>query len=256
VILRPEMVEHEMRALPITAKPRGGGWYDGEVFFSMLGRWELQVVIRRRGEEDAVARFALNLGDFGFAQIDPTRQSGTRLSLQAAWAGQSTRRQLLIGGGLALGASVLAGLGAWRRRWIEVAVASGLVVVGVLYVYPALVIDTTPVTLRKNPIPTDAKSLEAGRALYQENCATCHGAGGKPSLQELPGSLRLYAVNLDLTADHMAQHTDGDLFWWIGRGITGTPMPGFGDSLSEEERWHLVNYIRSLRERKGLRTQD
>ena len=57
-------------------------------------------------------------------------------------------------------------------------------------------------------------------------------------------------------ADHMAQHTDGDLFWWIARGIPGTPMPAFGDSLNEEERWHLVNYIRSLRQRAGLRTQD
>jgi copper transport protein len=256
VILRPEMVEHEMRVLPITAKPRGDGWYDGEVFFSMLGRWDLQVVVRRKDEEDAMARFALNLGDFGFAQIDPMRQGGSRLSLRAAWTGQSTRRQLLIGGGLALGASVLAGLSAWRRRWVEAAVAAGLLGVGVLYAYPALRIDTTPATLRRNPVEANAKSLEAGRAVFQENCATCHGAGGKPSLQELPPTLRLYAVNLDLTADHMAQHTDGDLFWWIGRGIPGTPMPGFGESLSEEERWHLVNYVRSLRQRKGLRTQD
>jgi mono/diheme cytochrome c family protein len=66
----------------------------------------------------------------------------------------------------------------------------------------------------------------------------------------------MYAVNLDLTADHMAQHTDGDLFWWLARGIPGTPMPAYGESLNDEERWHLVNYIRSLRKRTGLRAQD
>jgi mono/diheme cytochrome c family protein len=54
----------------------------------------------------------------------------------------------------------------------------------------------------------------------------------------------------------MAQHTDGDLFWWLARGIPGTPMPAYGEGLNDEERWHLVNYIRSLRQRAQLRTQD
>ena len=66
---------------------------------------------------------------------------------------------------------------------------------------------------------------------------------------ELTPTLALFAVNLDLRADHMAQHTDGDIFFWITRGKSGTPMPAFGVALNDEERWHLVNYIRSLRRR-------
>ncbi len=249
VILRLEMLEHEMRVLPITARSRGDGWYDAEIFFSMLGRWDLQVIVRRKGQEDAVARFALSLGDLGFAQVGPAAKGGTRLSLAAAWAGRTTRRQLLIGAGLALGACALGGLGAWRRRWIVAAVAGGLLVLGGVYLWSAMAVDTTPATLRTNPIRADAKSLEAGRALFQDNCATCHGARGRPSPLEQAGPLMAFAVNLDLTADHMAQHTDGDIFWWIARGIPDTPMPAFGDSLNEEERWHLVNLIRSLRRR-------
>jgi putative copper export protein/mono/diheme cytochrome c family protein len=251
VILRPEMVEHEMRIAPITATPRagatGGGWYDADVFFSMLGRWDLDVVMRRKGTEDATLRLALRLDDAGFAPLDPAERPGTRLSLAAAWNGASTRRQLLIGAGLALGAGVLAALGAWHRRWVELVVAGGLLAVGGFSLWFAAAVDTTPATVRRNPIPSSPASAAAGGALFGENCAQCHGAAGRPSPFELAPTLSPYAVNLDLRGDHMAQHTDGDLFWWITRGVPKTPMPAFGPSLSEEERWHLVNYVRALR---------
>jgi copper transport protein len=256
VILRAETMEEEVRVPTVTATARGDGWYDAELFFSMRGRWDLLAIVRRKGQEDAVARFALMLSDAGISRIDPDAPRTTRLSLSAAWAGRATRRQVLIGAGLALGSCVLAGIGAWRRRWAEVGMAFGLLVVAWFYLWPALAVDTTPATLRRNPIVADSKSLEAGRALFSENCAICHGARGRPSPLELAPTLAMYAVNLDLTADHMAQHTDGDLFWWLARGIAGTPMPAYGESLNDEERWHLVNYIRSLRERRGLRTQD
>ncbi len=248
-ILRPEMLEHEMRVLPVTAAPRGEGRYDAEMFFSMLGRWDLQVIVRRKGQEDAAARFALNLGDLGFALMDPTRPPPTRLSLAAAWNGQASRRQLLIGAGLALGACALAGVAAWRRRWIALALAAALVAPGGYSLWSAMAVDTTPATFRRNPIQAEAKSLEAGRTMYQENCAICHGATGKPTILETGNPFVLYGVILDLTADHMAQHTDGDLFFWITRGKRATPMPAFGEALSEAERWHLVNYVRSLRRR-------
>jgi copper transport protein len=256
VILRPETMEEEVRIQPVTATARGDGWYDAEIFFSMRGRWDLLAIVRRKGQEDALARFALMLSDSGFSRIDPDAPRTTRLSLSAAWAGQATRRQVLIGAGLALGSCVLAGIGAWRRRWAEVGMAFGLLVVAWLYLWPALAVDTTPATLRRNPMAADSKSLEAGRALFSENCAICHGARGRPSPLDLAPTLAMYAVNLDLTADHMAQHTDGDLFWWLARGIPGTPMPAYGEGLNDEERWHLVNYIRSLRQRAQLRTQD
>jgi putative copper resistance protein D len=41
-------------------------------------------------------------------------------------------------------------------------------------------------------------------------------------------------------------HADGHLFLWISSGVPGTPMPAFADRLTEEERWHVVNYLRVL----------
>ena len=41
-------------------------------------------------------------------------------------------------------------------------------------------------------------------------------------------------------------HTDGQLFEWITNGYPGSAMPAFRDLLTDEQRWHLVNFIRTL----------
>jgi mono/diheme cytochrome c family protein len=41
-------------------------------------------------------------------------------------------------------------------------------------------------------------------------------------------------------------HSDAQLFEWITNGYPESPMPAFGQALAEAERWHLVNYIRTL----------
>ena len=52
---------------------------------------------------------------------------------------------------------------------------------------------------------------------------------------------------VDLTAAHANAHTAGDLFWWLSHGVKpSSAMPGFGASLSEEERWDLINFMRAL----------
>ncbi len=43
-----------------------------------------------------------------------------------------------------------------------------------------------------------------------------------------------------------AGHTDGQLFDWVSNGVAGTAMRGFGNELSAEERWQVINYIRSF----------
>jgi mono/diheme cytochrome c family protein len=50
----------------------------------------------------------------------------------------------------------------------------------------------------------------------------------------------------DLTnKEHMAEATDGELFWKISKGIQGI-MPAGEKRMTEEERWHVVNYVRTL----------
>ena len=43
-----------------------------------------------------------------------------------------------------------------------------------------------------------------------------------------------------------AGHTDGQLFYWVSYGVQDTAMPAFGNQLSEQERWDVINYIRQF----------
>jgi mono/diheme cytochrome c family protein len=88
-----------------------------------------------------------------------------------------------------------------------------------------------------------AESVATGRQLFLENCATCHGDQGQG---DGPDAAALERTPANLTEGHVEAHTDGDLRWWIANGIA-PDMPGFGDALSDEEMWHIVNYVRSLR---------
>ncbi|MGH2500436.1 MAG: c-type cytochrome, partial [Candidatus Limnocylindria bacterium] len=82
----------------------------------------------------------------------------------------------------------------------------------------------------------------AGRALYGQHCAVCHGAGGRGDGLAAAG---LEPPPADLVL-HVPQHSDGELFHFVTRGIRGTAMPAWGRTLSERERWVLVIYLREL----------
>jgi mono/diheme cytochrome c family protein len=98
-----------------------------------------------------------------------------------------------------------------------------------------------PATPRQNPIPPDGSSLQTGRRIYLAHCADCHGAGGKgdgKSAHDLEADVP------DLTNPRIAKISDGQMFERISRGKK--PMPGFERSLAEQERWHVINFVRTL----------
>lgn len=99
----------------------------------------------------------------------------------------------------------------------------------------------------RNPTTATAESIAKGKELYLErtkgNCVYCHGETGTGNQENIP---RLPRKPADLTnKERMAAMTDGELFWKISRGIQGI-MPSGEKHMSEEERWHVVNYIRTL----------
>ena len=99
----------------------------------------------------------------------------------------------------------------------------------------------------KNPAPTSEESVAKGKELYLErtkgNCVFCHGETGAGNEANFP---RLRRKPADLTnKERMSAMTDGEVFWKITKGITEI-MPSMEKRLTEEERWHVVNYIRTL----------
>jgi putative copper resistance protein D len=83
----------------------------------------------------------------------------------------------------------------------------------------------------------------SGLRLYQDSCAACHGVSG---YGDGPSGKGLKPKAADLTSKHTGDHTAGDLFWWLNHGKTETAMPGFRQSLTEEEVWDLINFARTL----------
>jgi mono/diheme cytochrome c family protein len=113
------------------------------------------------------------------------------------------------------------------------------------------------------PLPAAAghelenRNLLRGAELYQNNCAACHGANleGQPDWQVAGPDGILPAPPHDETG-HTWHHDNGLLFDYtrLGgqealamRGITGfrSGMPAFDGTLSDDEIWDVLAYIRS-----------
>lgn len=99
----------------------------------------------------------------------------------------------------------------------------------------------------KNPVAVTPESVTKGKELFltreKGNCIFCHGETGSGNEANLP---RLRRKPADLpNKERMTAMTDGEVFWKISKGITGI-MPAGERRMSDEERWHVVNYVRTL----------
>jgi len=100
----------------------------------------------------------------------------------------------------------------------------------------------------KNPVAATPESIAKGKELYLEttkgNCIFCHGETGagneanKAVLRRKPADLT--------NKERMTSMTDGEIFWKISKGIFGI-MPAAERRIpAEEDRWRLVNYVKTL----------
>jgi putative copper resistance protein D len=135
-------------------------------------------------------------------------------------------------------------------RVILMASAAAVAALGLGLALPPLAIDAYPTTYVRPPIPYDVASIASGTRLFRQHCAACHGGESAADGSDAQGPPRPRA---DLLAPIRA-HTAGDVFWWTTTGYPRNGMPAFGDRLSEEERWDLVNFLRALRVSRGART--
>ena len=98
--------------------------------------------------------------------------------------------------------------------------------------------------LRRNPIPATPASVQKGGELFVIYCTPCHGAQGKGNG---PVSTK-FVPPADLTnADLQKGRTDG--YWQSYLSAGGAVMPSYAEALSAEERWHVVNFLRTLAQR-------
>src|SRR5205814_637645 len=94
--------------------------------------------------------------------------------------------------------------------------------------------------------PSRPPSLVRGAAVYQEQCAQCHGPTGRgdgPKAKHLQGPAPASLADRDA----MSTVSPLDVYRKITLGVAGTAMPQFEETLSPEDRWAVATYVATLR---------
>ena len=125
---------------------------------------------------------------------------------------------------------------------------------GMRWLFSILLSLASPVAAEHN---WDHRDIVAGQSLYADNCASCHGANleGQPDWRTPDADGVLPAPPHDGTG-HTWHHDDELLFEYtkLGgtaalevRGVTGfkSGMPGFSETLTDDEIWDILAFIRS-----------
>ena len=167
-----------------------------------------------------------------------------RLAPEVTWSLPGVKTQVMIGAQIVLIGILAVIAGCLVRRWRPLLLAGAAIalVAGLQQALPPLAVDAYPTTYLRPAVPYTAASVAHGGALFTASCAGCHGSTGRG---DGPAAAGLPKRAADLTAPHTNDHTAGDMFWWLTHGF-GQAMPGFGDQLSVEDRWDLINFTRAL----------
>jgi mono/diheme cytochrome c family protein len=96
----------------------------------------------------------------------------------------------------------------------------------------------------KNPVASNANSINKGRQAYQKACRHCHGPkglGDGPLAPKNPSPA-------DLTdAEWKYGSSDGEIFAIISNGVGGdSEMKGARSEMTATDMWSIVNYLRSI----------
>jgi cytochrome c len=95
-----------------------------------------------------------------------------------------------------------------------------------------------------SPVASNPASIAAGQALYGKYCRFCHGASGRGDGPQAPKDIQPSNLT-DTTWDRGS--SPGEIFVVIQEGAGPEfKMKGLKGKVSDQDTWHLVNYVRSL----------
>ena len=213
--------------------PAGAGEFAlDEQTIGLAGAWQVEIAMRRPDAFDARAafRFEVSGEEGGSLAIAPDARTGRiLLAAQSGLLGLA-----LLGAGL--------WMGGWGARAGAAAMGAGVVAASASALLAFGALGGGGEIQERNPIAPTAESIAAGKALYAANCQSCHGATGAG---DGPAGAALVPPPADLIT-HVPLHPDRVLFGFVRDGIPDTGMAGAGDRLSDDEIWHVVNYMRTL----------
>lgn len=228
--------------LQATSDP--AAWSADAALLTQPGDWRLQARVRIRGQDDVVGNLSVPEVGGALARLGQPKSLFDLPFTYVDWN--------IVAGG----AMIVLGFGTfliWRNRpsvWQQstsgsVFAASGFAfIAGVVLLFGVHAHQRVGADIR-NPVRPDTASITKGQQIFQNNCQVCHGATGEG---DGPGAASLN-VKPPRYVDHVPYHGDGTLFLWISEGIPLNSdvknMPGWKSSLSVEDRWNVVNFLRA-----------
>ena len=241
VRLRTSYLDADFGEESVPTMNTGGGEYElSDATISIAGAYQAEILVQRPDAFDARTAFRFEVGSAG-------GDGGS-----AAIAPDATRGGLYLGivlgvlGLLFLGAGIP--MGGWYNRAGALTMACGAAgfIAGAWLLIGAQSASDAQAIVR-NPIAPTSDSVAAGQVVYERYCQTCHGVNGRG---DGPGGKGLEPPPADL-AIHVPLHGDADIFRFVSDGIEGTSMVALADNLTDDEIWHVINFIRAQAEEQN-----
>lgn len=98
--------------------------------------------------------------------------------------------------------------------------------------------------LEKRNVNTNGSAeANAGRGIFQQNCATCHGTHG---LGNGPNARAIAKKPANFSRSFYKDYDDVTWYWRVSEGVPGTRMPQWGRQLTQKQIWYLVAFLKTL----------
>ena len=261
-----DLPPHRVEATQAPAQP--GLFIVSGSYTPVFGTWSVEVVLRRAGEQDVGVTFSVPVEEPPTASRGMPAPTGVGVPapLAVAWSllpplPHAAAVPLVLfaaaGGAFVIGWSrtrraprqahprangtLSRALPAFEVAAVSLGVVAALLVGSRLLLLTANAAPPEAAALA-NPIPATQASVERGARAYEATCAACHGPAGRG---DGPTAEGLLPPPTDLTVATRGR-SDGELYHWITNGLAGTSMPAFATELTPDERWDVVNYLRTL----------
>jgi len=107
---------------------------------------------------------------------------------------------------------------------------------------------------QKNPLADTPETRADGKEAFSHYCVACHGMDGQTT--GVPFANHISPPIPSLASADVQSYTDGQLKWILDYGIQPSGMPGSKGTLSDEELWSIVAFLRHLPPAGSVGTPD